>query len=251
MSIAEPRRLAFRVEYDGTDFHGWQAQASGVPTIQQALEAAIGDLAGAEVQVDGASRTDAGVHALDQLAATTFVHPIALGSFAKAVNKRLPGSVAIRDPEVVDADFSPRFASRGKTYQYRIYVSRLRRPLIDRTHWRVPHELELERLAHGIPHLVGRRDFTSFAARDGSHRTTERSIRRLEVVPAPDHTLCIRVEGDAFMKHMVRNLVGTLVNVARGHTSPERLVEILAARDRCVAGPTAPARGLTLERVYV
>lgn len=245
-----PRRLAFRVEYDGTDFHGWQAQPTGIPTIQQTLGEAVTDLVGAAVRVDGASRTDAGVHALDQLAAVTIEHPIRPEGFVKAVNQRLPDQVAIRDAWLVDPDFAPRFASAGKTYAYRLHLGRERRPLLDRTHWRVPWALDLERVAAAAPALVGRRDFKSFAASDGSHQTTERTLWRIEVVREA-RRVCIRISGDAFMKHMVRNLVGTLVDVARGHTDPAAVPVILAARDRTRAGPTAPARGLTLERVYL
>lgn len=245
------RRLAFRVEYDGTGFHGWQAQPTGIPTIQQALHTAIGDLVGAEVRVDGASRTDAGVHAVDQLAAVSIEHPIVADGFVKAVNQRLPDAVAIRDAREVPLDFAPRFANRGKMYRYRIHQSRVRRPLLDRTHWRLAWPLDPERLVSAVPLLLGRHDFASFAASDGSHRTTERTLWRVAVEPGVEDTLSISISGDAFLKHMVRNLVGTLVDVARGHTAPERVGAIIAARDRTRAGPTAPARGLCLERVYL
>ncbi len=246
------RRLAFRVEYDGTGFHGWARQPSGIPTIQQSLEEAIADLVGAPARVDGASRTDAGVHALDQLAAVSIDHPIRPEGFEKAVNQRLPDAIAVRSAWEVPEDFAPRFSTAGKVYRYGLYVGRLRRPLLDRTHWRVPWLLDWTQVALAAPALLGRRDFASFAASDGQHRTSVRTLWRLEVGPGQESgAVWLRVEGNAFMKHMVRNLVGTLVEVARGKTAAEELPTILEARDRRAAGPTAPARGLLLERAVL
>lgn len=246
-----PTRVAFRVEYDGTDFHGWQAQPDGRPTIQQSLERAIADVVGVPVQVDGASRTDAGVHARDQLAAVTYAHRIPPAGLVKAVNRRLPASIAVREGREVASDFAPRFASAGKTYLYRLYLGHVRRPLIDRFAWRVPHRLDLDRLAAGAAHLIGTHDFTSFAASDGSHRSAERTLWAITPTAAADAVVEIRVAGSAFLKQMVRNIVGTLVDVARGHRAPDEIAAILAARDRSCAGPTAPARGLLLEQMHL
>lgn len=242
------RRVAFAVAYDGTGFAGWQVQPHQA-TIQGALEDAIAAVVGHPVQVQGASRTDAGVHARDQRGATTIHHPIRPEGFVKAVNRRLPDAIAIRDAAVVDADFNPRFRNNGKTYCYRIYRDQVRRPLVDRAAWRVHYDLDAVRLADAARRCVGTHDFKSFAASDGSHRTSERTLWRVGLDCTAD-VWCIRVSGTAFLKQMVRNLVGTWVDVARGHIEPEQIDAILAARDRQAAGPTAPARGLTLERMH-
>lgn len=245
------RRLAFRVEYDGTDFHGWQRQPTGHPTIQQALEQAIAAVVGAPVRVDGASRTDAGVHALDQLAAVSIEHPIRPEGLVKAANRRLPHAIAIRDARPVADDFQPRFANRGKVYRYRLYTGRIRRPLRDRFAWRMHWTIDPDAMRAAAEHLVGTRDFASFAASDGSHRTTVRTITAARLEPDSAGVLEIRIEGTAFLKHMVRNIVGTLVEVGRGRRPPSAMAAVIAACDRRRAGPTAPACGLCLERMLI
>lgn len=242
------RRLAFAVAYDGTGYAGWQVQPDQT-TIQGCLEAAIAQVVGHPVGVQGASRTDAGVHARDQRAAVTIQHPIRVDGFVKAVNRRLPDAIAIRSAQDVAADFNPRFANGGKTYGYRIYTDRVRRPLIDRMAWRVHFTLDAERLVDAARRCVGTHDFTSFAASDGSHQSAERTLWRVALDCSTDVWL-IRVSGTAFLKQMVRNLVGTWVDVARGHRAPVEIEQMLAARDRQAAGPTAPARGLTLEIMH-
>ena len=255
MSVKDvpPRRFAFRVEYDGTDYHGWQAQVGVSPTIQETLENAVSDFLDQPVTIDGASRTDAGVHARSQLAATTFNHPVRLGGFVKGTNRRLPDSIAIRDPAIVPLDFAPRFASVGKTYVYRVSSSRIRQPVFERFGWRIPWQLDLAAMRMAAGRLVGERDFASFAAADGGHHTTVRTIHEIGIETTdgihPGWLFCF--EGRAFMKQMVRNLVGTLVEVGRGRTPPEDIDAILAAKDRRSAGPTAPPQGLVLEAVHV
>ena len=243
------RRLAFCVEYDGTDFAGWQVQPAQ-RTIQGELEAALGAVVGHPVEVQGASRTDAGVHARDQRAAATLHHPIRPDGLVKAVNRRLPSSIAIRDVVEVTADFNPRFGNHGKTYAYRLYFDRRAHPLLDRFAWRVPWPVDADRLMEAAQHCLGRHDFRSFAAADGSHKTTERTLTRIAATTDPQGVLCLWIQGDAFMKQMVRNLVGTWVEVGRGAWPATRIPAILEARDRTHAGPTAAARGLTLEQVH-
>lgn len=243
-----PRRLAFRVEYDGTAFHGWQRQP-GTRTVQGTLEATVLEVLGIHTSVDGASRTDAGVHARDQLAAAVLDHPIQPASFVKAISRRLPEDVALRDAREVAADFQPRFSSGGKRYVYRILVGLDRHPLRDRFAWRIPRPIDLAPMRVAAAHLVGTHDFTSFAACDGSHTTAVRTIHRIEV-SATAEGLDLEFVGSAFLKQMVRNLVGTLVEVGQGRRAPDSLADVLAARDRRRAGATAPAVGLTLERVW-
>lgn len=250
MTSPAPRRVVFRVEYDGTGYHGWQAQPTGIPTIQGTLEAAFSDLLRHPVVVNGASRTDAGVHARDQVAALTLTHPITVEGLVKATNRRLPAGVAIRDAIEVEPDYNPRFENGGKRYCYRIYLGRQRRPLIDRRAVRVHYDLDLERMQRAARHLVGEHDFTSFAASDGSHKTAVRQLWRVELKREPGEIYALWYEGSAFLKYMIRNLSGTLIDVARGQIDPDAIPEILAGRSRSLAGNTAPPRGLTLERVF-
>ena len=245
-----PRRLAFRVEYDGTDFFVWQVQPGGRPTVQETLTRTIERVVGHPVRVDGASRTDAGVHARDQRAAVTLHHPIRPEGLVKAVNRRLPLSVAIGGAHEVPLTYHPRFANGGKTYCYRLRTAVERAPLIDRFAWRLHWTVDLERIAAAVPHLLGTRDFASFAASDGSHSGTVRTLWQWSAHREAHGVIALRVSGTAFMKHMVRNMVGTLVDVARGHWSPEDMGAAVAACDRRAAGPTAPACGLELERVF-
>ena len=245
------RRLAFRVEYEGTDYHGWQAQPDTPLTIQAELERAVMGFLGLTVRVDGASRTDSGVHALDQLAACTIKHPVSESGFAKGVNRRLPAGIAIREVSEVPADFVPRFANAGKTYCYRIYSSHLRRPLIDRYAWRIPWQLDLEAMRLGAAALIGEHDFSSFAASDGSHKSAVRTLDAIVIEHEDTELVTLRFTGRAFLKQMVRNLVGTLVDVGRGHREAQGVEGILLAQQRQAAGPTAPACGLTLEKMWM
>ena len=242
------------MSYDGTDFHGWQRQPTHAQTIQGVIERALSDLMGDEVLVDGASRTDAGVHAEDQLMAFTFKHPIKPEGLVRALNRRLPPAIATRDPHLVPLDFKPRFANEGKRYRYRIYVSPQRRPLLDRYATWSYHQLELERIVAGLDLLRGERDFKSFAAVDGQHQSTVRDLfytsARVAQVERDVEVFELRFGGTGFMKYMVRNLVGTLIEVGRGHWPVEKISEALAARDRRAAGPTAPPRGLCLEEMF-
>ena len=204
--------------------------------------------------VDGASRTDAGVHAEDQLIALTLNHPIRLDGLIRGLNRRLPQAIAVREPHLVPLDFQPRFANHGKRYRYQIYNGPTRHPLLDRYATWTHYALDLEAIAEGLELLRGERDFASFAARDGQHKSTTReifftSVSRRDLTQG-GALITLRFGGTGFMKQMVRNLVGTLVEVGRGHWPVLRITEILEARDRCTAGPTAAARGLCLEEMF-
>lgn len=252
ISSARPlRRVAFRVEYDGTAFHGWQRQRGGLRTVQGELQKEVSAAFSEEIVVDGASRTDAGVHARDQLAALSIQHPIQADGLVKALNRRLPDDLAVRDACEVGLDFIPRFAAQGKTYCYRLYTGHDRRPLVDRVAWRVPWRIDPARIDSAAAPLIGTYDFTSFAAKDGGHRSAVRTVEMIAIRAEAHDLIAIHVRGTAFLKQMVRNLVGTLVEAARGRWKAADVERILAARDRGVAGPTAPAKGLTLERVGV
>ena len=243
------RNLKLVVAYDGTDFHGWQRQA-GVRTVQQELEDALRHLMRHPLSVQGASRTDAGVHARGQVASVLTAAPVPTENLQRAVNHRLPPDVAVVSVSEAAAGFHPTRQARGKLYRYRIFNSR-QRPvtcLVQRLTWHVWYRLDLPRLQAAAADLVGTHDVAGFASQGSPRETTVRTIFRVDVRRAADEVV-IDVEGDGFLYHQVRNMVGTLVEIGRGHWPPERIREILAACDRRLAGRTAPPQGLCLEWV--
>ena len=240
------RRIAFLVEYDGTDYIGWQAQKGELPSIQGAFRKVLDDFFEKPTPIDGSSRTDAGVHALSQLAAISIQHPIQLSGLRKVLNSRLPKTIAIRSPREVAAGFFPRHAVHSKTYVYTLYVDRWQQPLLDRFATRISHELDLNTIESAAQALIGTHDFTSYAASDGQSKTAIRTLKSIRVERFGREQIRLTFTGTAFLKQMVRNLVGSLIEVGRGHRKPDWLIEVLDAQDRKLAGPTAPARGLTL-----
>lgn len=240
------RRVGFQVEYEGTDFVGWQDQGERFPTIQGTLERALASFFKTPVHVSGSSRTDSGVHARSQVAAISFAHPIELAGLEKVMNSRLPNTISVRDVRLVHDDFFPRHAVKQKTYRYEMYTSRWQRPLIDKFSTRTGHTLRVEAMHEAAQYLVGTHDFKSYAASDHQGHTTIRTLLGLNVLDLGDESVRFEVTGTGFLKQMVRNLVGSLVEVGRGHRKPEWLRDVLDARDRAAAGPTAHARGLNL-----
>ncbi len=240
------RRVGFQVEYEGTDFVGWQDQGERFPTIQGTLERALSSFFKVPVHVSGSSRTDAGVHARSQVAAISFTHPIELAGLEKVINSRLPNTISVREIRPVHEDFFPRHAVKQKTYRYAMYTSRWQRPLIDKFATRTGHTLCVESMQAAAQSLVGTHDFKSFAASDHQGHTTIRTLVSLSVHDLGEQKVCFEVTGTGFLKQMVRNLVGSLVEVGRGHRHTEWIQEVLSARHRTAAGPTAHARGLNL-----
>lgn len=237
------------VEYDGTDFEGWQRQAGGTRTVQGALEAALAKLAAGRVAVIGAGRTDAGVHAEGQVANARAATRLAPADLLRAWNAQLPPDVAIRELCSAPPDYHARRAARNKLYAYRLWTGAERSPLRERTAlWKRP-PLALDALRAASSALVGTHDFASFCAAGGEAHGTVRTITRAAWIGALGSELRFEVEGPGFLRHMVRNLVGSLLEVGRGRRPPSWIGEILQACDRTRAGPTAPARGLTLVRV--
>jgi tRNA pseudouridine38-40 synthase len=236
------------LEYDGTDFEGWQLQP-GARTVQGALEEAFARITGRRVVVYGAGRTDAGVHAAGQVAnarAETRLEPPVL---QRALNASLPRDVAVRALAAVPDAFDARRDARSKLYLYRVWNAATRSPLHERWSHPLPAPLELCAMRAAAEALLGTHDFASFRAAGGEGRTSVRTLSRLELSGERGGELRFEVEGNAFLRHMVRNLVGTLLEVGRGRRPADWPAEVLAARDRRLAGPTAPARGLTLVRV--
>lgn len=235
------------LEYDGTDYVGWQVQPNGT-SIQAVLERALGELQGEPTRVTGAGRTDAGVHALGQRASFAPRRLLPLRAYSAGLNGLLPADVAVRAAELRPPGFDARRAAQGKLYRYRIRPTPQRAPLTARYTWQLFRTLDLAAMRAAAAHLVGEHDFSAFRAADCEARTTVRVVRRLELV-AREGELQVEVEATAFLKHMVRNFVGTLAEVGMGRRTPESIPALLAGRDRTQAGRTAPPQGLTLVKV--
>lgn len=269
--------MLLRLAYEGTHFHGFARQTEpGVRTVQGVLETTLSRIYKRDITTLGASRTDAGVHARGQLVA--FEPPFAIPprGLLLGLASQLPkdlvahaaweaeGPPGPRGPEPLN----PRFHNLGKLYRYRIRATQLRDPLTDRHEWHLPRPVDVARMREAAPRLVGEHDFAGFRAADCQAKTTRRRIRALELrvrtlaeldplahaagrIDPPEAPACIEIDvrGDAFLKNMVRILAGTLVAVGRGQFGPERIDEVLSSGDRTRAGPTAPARGLTLIEV--
>jgi tRNA pseudouridine38-40 synthase len=241
------RRLRFNVAYDGTDFHGWQVQPE-LPTIQGVLESVIGVIEGDRVHVEGSGRTDAGVHALAQVAAVTLKNPIPTDNFRRAVNRLLPYTIRISSVEDVPLDFHPRFQARRKTYEYRIFREEICSPFERRWVYHHPYPLDENAMIGAASLLVGEHDFTAFAAadeRDALGHSKRRTIYSAALRREGPHFL-LRITGSGFLKHMVRNVVGVLLEVGKGNIGSDGLTARLEGGSLFRPGPTAPANGLFL-----
>jgi tRNA pseudouridine38-40 synthase len=233
--------------YDGTGFHGWQQQPDH-PTVQGVLTAAARDLFGGEVRVSGASRTDAGVHALGQTVALGAASSLPATTVQAALNARLPREIRVMAAGEAPVDFDPRRGAAGKRYAYLIDNGPVPSPLLLRYAWHVPGPLDLPAMRAALAALHGRHDFSAFCAAPGREAEPACRVRALHV--RRRRTLvALVISADRFLHHMVRNIVGSAVDVGRGAHPPGWLPEVLAGRDRRRAGPTAPAQGLTLVRV--
>jgi tRNA pseudouridine38-40 synthase len=240
-------RFKMTVEYDGTDFVGWQRQSNG-PSVQAAIEDALAEMTGAATAIRGAGRTDAGVHAAGQVAHFDSDGNIPPHGFQRGLNALLPRSIAILAVEPVAPDFDARFSARGKLYRYSIWTAPARSPLRDRYVWHLRRPLDVALMQAGARVLVGKHDFSAFRAADCERRTTVRTLSRLAVA-RHDDLVTVEVEADAFLKNMVRILVGTLCECGFGKRSPTDVQRVLDGRDRRHAGVTAPPQGLSLVRV--
>lgn len=247
--------------YDGTDFFGWQVQP-GLRTIQGELAAAVERITRERVLPQGSGRTDAGVHALGQVASLEIAAPIPPCNLRRALNRTLPASIRVLSCDHAAAKFHARHSARAKTYEYRIFRGDICPPLLARYVHALPRSLDIEAMRSAAVRLEGEHDFTSFAATDpdraarsstdsaegadgrGNRRIVYESLWSDE----PDQ-LIFRIKGNGFLHHMVRNLVGTLLEIGQGRWAETAIVEILKAHSRRAAGPTAPARGLYLVNV--
>jgi tRNA pseudouridine38-40 synthase len=242
------RHLKLKIAYDGTDFHGWQVQP-GLPTIQGLLQSVLADIEGRPVPVHGAGRTDAGVHALAQVASVELSNPIPAENLRKAMNRWLPDAVRVLDVEEVTADFHPRHCAKAKTYEYRIWRGEVCPPVLSRYVYPHTYPLDEPAMIEAAARFAGTHDFRSLAAANAPGK--ESTVRTIfsSTLERKEELLVYRVRGSGFLHHMVRNIVGVLLDVGRGAISPADVDTIIAARQRSAAGPTAPGRGLFLVEV--
>jgi tRNA pseudouridine38-40 synthase len=240
--------LKLTIEYDGTDFAGWQLQP-GCRTVQGEIEQALERVVGTPIRITGAGRTDAGVHARGQVASFQVERVLPLSAYTRGLGALLPRDVSVVAAEVADDGFDARRSASGKRYVYQISNRALRSPLLRRTHWEIFGRLDGEAMARACAHLVGERDFACFRAANCPAKTTVRRMDRAELRHDGDE-LVFTVEATAFLKQMVRAIVGTLVEVGQGKRDPDSIPALLASRDRTKAGMTAPAQGLTLDEVF-
>ncbi|MFQ5585248.1 MAG: tRNA pseudouridine(38-40) synthase TruA [Thermodesulfobacteriota bacterium] len=242
------RNIKLTLEYEGTNYAGWQVQPDGVETVQGVLSRTLTEFLDEDIKVTGASRTDAGVHALSQVAAFTSVTKIPLIGMQRVINTLLPPDIVITGIEEVALDFDPRRNARSKSYLYRILNRPSPSALNRRFAWHVHSPLDIEPMLRGAQLLIGRMDFASFMAHDSDAAHSIREVTSLDVRKAGDFVE-IEVKGTAFLRHMVRIMVGTLVAIGKGRLSPDDLSSIIAARDRTAAPMTAPPHGLFLKEV--
>lgn len=238
------RNVILTVSYDGSGYAGWQTQPDK-KTIQQELTKAVSDLIGREVNVFGASRTDAGVSALGQKALIQIDSPIPTENLAKAISDRLPPDIVVSSAKDVPMGFDVIGAVKSKLYRYTIFTGQVR-PVLDINHcWHLHGVLDVNAMDQAGKLLVGTKNFKSFASAKDTRENSVRTIFNCHVISKEDW-IYIDVEGDGFLYNMVRNIVGTLAEVGIGRWKPERITKILEAKDRTAAGPIAPAEGLCL-----
>ena len=239
--------IKLTIEYDGTAYAGWQRQPNH-PTIQAALEEALSKITQQHIPVVAAGRTDSGVHALGQVVSFQSNKPLESTQWRGALHRFLPKDITVISSEQVEIDFHARYSAKGKIYEYRISTQHAR-PALDRYRvWHLLHPLDTEAIQRAIPDLCGAHDFTSFRGQRSQTLNPECTISHLSL-RSETQSLTFRIEGNRFLKHMVRNIVGTLIEVGQHKRKPNSLRDVLHARDRQAAGRTAPPQGLYLTQV--
>jgi tRNA pseudouridine38-40 synthase len=236
------------IEYDGTNYHGWQRQPNGC-SIQQTIEAAIAVMTRQKISLTGSGRTDAGVHALGQVANFKCRTPITPEAFQKGLNSLLPDDIVIRECALVSLDFHARYRAKAKVYRYYIRNQNLPSAIGRQYAWWIRAELDIAAMHAALGYIVGEHDFKSFEGAGSPRSHTIRHVTRAELICKEPGNLALEIEADGFLRYMVRNITGTLVDVGTGKINRHQVKEILFARDRNLAGATAPAHGLFLINV--
>lgn len=246
-SLGESKRVRLRVAYDGTNYHGWQIQNNSV-SVEEVLTKALRELLGEEVVLLGASRTDAGVHALGNVAVFDTCTRIPPEKIALAVNQRLPEDIRVMRSEQVRDDFHPRYESSRKTYEYAVTNAGIQLPTKRLYACFVYIPLDVERMRQAAEYLPGEHDFGSFCSAGSQVKSTVRTVYDIKILENGED-IKIRITGNGFLYNMVRIIAGTLIEVGMGRREPESVAQALCRADRSLAGPTAPANGLTLMRI--
>ncbi len=245
------RNIKFVIAYNGAAYHGWQKQALGVLTVQETIETIATRVMGHRIVLHGAGRTDAGVHADGQTA--NFHTPnmaIPLLGLRRAINSKLPGDITIRSASLVPDEFQASRSATGKTYRYRIYVAPARPVSLNKqVYYYAFHPLDVGLMQDAAERLIGTHDFAGFATSADKRKSSVRTIFRCEVAEAGPE-IHVTVQGNGFLYNMVRNIVGTLMEIGRSHFPPERINLVLASKNRADAGPTAPPDGLSMVCVH-
>lgn len=241
------RRIRLRVAYDGTNYSGWQIQPSAI-TVEKVLDDAIHQLTGEHIHVIGASRTDAGVHAMGNVAVFDTASSIPADRFTYALNRYLPDDVIVQESAEVNADFHPRHCDTKKTYCYRILNTEFGIPQKRNYTWNVAGNIDIDRMKKAAGYLIGEHDFKSFCCVRTQAESTVRTVYSLDV-DKKDDEIHITITGNGFLYNMVRIIAGTLIQVGKGRFEPEYIQYMLDACDRTQAGQTAPPQGLTLMKI--
>ncbi len=239
-----PKRVRLIVAYDGTNYHGWQVQNNGI-TIESELNRCLSELLSEPIEVIGASRTDAGVHALGNVAVFDTSARMPAEKISYALNQRLPEDIRIQKSEEVPADWHPRYCDSRKTYEYHIYRGEFPLPTKRLYSLFTYHKLDVEKMQEAAEYFVGEHDFKSFCQVNAQVKSTVRTVTEVKVYEEGPEVI-IRVTGNGFLYNMVRIMAGTLLEVGQGKRSPQEIPDMIAACNRETAGPTAPAHGLIL-----
>ena len=242
------KNIKIVIEYDGTDYHGWQCQAN-LPTVQKTIEDALRQITGESIKITGSGRTDAGVHAMGQVASFLTETQLDPETLRKALNSTLPRDISIIKAQEVPDDFHAQFSSRSKVYEYRIF-NRQHPPALQRNRaWHIPEKLDAGKMKEAAAYLEGTHDFSVFATADITVKTTVRTVERIHVKKTREGIILVEIEADGFLKRMVRMITGTLVQTGRGKLSPEGFGQILAEGEKTKDVFTAPPQGLFLKKV--
>jgi len=248
MTDKNMRNFKMVVEYDGSAYRGWQRQKNGV-SIQQVLEEAIKKITGQKVSVIGSGRTDAGVHALNQVASFRCATKLPVNNIYRGMNSVLPEDIVVKEMEEVPFEFHAQRDVKSKIYVYKICNQKLRPALGRNYSWFVRFDLDLAKMRQAAKYLIGTHDFSCFCATGTDVLDRVRTLKKIEIKNGQEGNIEIIVEAKGFLKYMVRNIIGTLVEVGRGKREPEEMKRIIDSRDRKIAGATAPAHGLFLMEV--
>lgn len=243
------RNIKITIEYDGTNYCGWQKQVNQM-TIQQKIEEAIEKITGEKVNVIGSSRTDSGVHAREFVANFYIGHRLPVDKIRGALNSKLPTDIVILTAEEVDEKFHARYSSKGKTYSYTI-LNRYMPSAIERNSvYHVKYELDIEKMKEACSYFIGEHDFSAFKTLGSSVKTSVRNVSELRIEEQENNHLKVYISADGFLYNMVRIIVGTIIMVGCGKIAPEQIKDIIKSKDRAKAGKCAPASGLCLEKVF-